>query len=58
VVYATVECARSLSIGLVELTIGYKFSVYVCMYVCMYVCNKTIYIAAYATSRFEAALQS
>jgi len=28
------------------------------VYVCMYVCNKTIYIAAYATSRFEAALQS
>jgi len=26
--------------------------------ICMYVCNKTIYIAAYATSRFEAALQS
>jgi len=24
----------------------------------MYVCNKTIYIAVYATSRFEAALQS
>jgi len=26
--------------------------------VCMYVCNKTIYIAAYVTSHFEAALQS